>query len=388
MSNIAPIQGFVAPGFEGAREAFADNFRREGDYQEVGAALAAYHRGRLVVDLWGGWADAARTRPWTQDTLVNVWSATKGATATALAALVDRGLLRYEYLVASIWPAFGQAGKAATTVGQVMSHQAGLPGFVEPTSIDDQFDFGGCVAKLERQAPAWPAGTQTSYHAMTFGWLAGEIIRRASGRMPGQVLAEEIAGPLGADVFIGLPEALEPRVAQILPPCGQPDPAGFDLPPAAMMALVNPEQDPASPNRRAWRAAQIPAANGQASAMGLARLYAALAGGGVLEGTRILSPTTVARMTAPAADRERRDQFLGFADCWGMGVALNRPGLYGPNPRAFGHSGWGGSFGCADPDAGIAIGYVCNQMGSELVGDPRTGPLCAAVLEAVGRQGG
>ena len=139
------------------------------------------------------------------------------------------------------------------------------------------------------------------------------------------------------------------------------------------MALVNPQQDPTSPNRRDWRAAEIPAANGQASAMGLARLYAALAGGGELEGVRLMSPSTVARMTTAATHDGRRDMFLGFVDSWGMGVALNRPGFYGSNPRAFGHSGWGGSFGCADPDAGVAIGYVCNQMGPDLVGDPRTG---------------
>lgn len=382
MTATPTIEGFVAPGFEAAREAFAANFEREGDYQEIGAALAAFHKGRRVVDLWGGYADAARSRPWTRETLVNVWSATKGATATALAVLVDRGLIRYDDKVASVWPEFAQAGKDEVTIAQVMSHQAGLPGFAEPTTAEDQLDFAGCVAKLERQAPAWPPGTASSYHAMTYGWLAGEIVRRSAGRSVGAVLAGEVAGPLGADLFIGLPETEEPRVAELLPPRRQPDMADLDLPPAALMALVNPEQDPTFPNRRDWRAAEIPAANGQASAMGLARLYAALAGGGALEGVRILSPSTVARMITPAAGPDRRDLFLGFTDCWGMGLALNRPGLYGPNPRAFGHSGWGGSFGCADPDAEIAIGYVCNQMGPELVGDPRTGGLCQAILGA------
>jgi CubicO group peptidase (beta-lactamase class C family) len=385
MSNTPEIKGFVAPGFESAREAFAENFRREGDYQEVGAALAAFHRGRRVVDLWGGWADGARTRPWEEDTLVNIWSATKGATAVAVAVLVDRGLIGYDDLVTRVWPEFGQAGKAATTIGQVMSHQAGLPGFIEPTDIDDQFDFAGCVAKLERQAPAWEPGSRTSYHAMTYGWLAGEIIRRVSGGRPGQFLASEICGPLKADIFIGLPETLDGRAAEILGPRRTPDAATFDLTPAAMMALVNPEQDATTPNRREWRAAEIPAASGQASAMGLARLYGALVGGGALEGIRVLSPGAIARMTAAATNEGRADMFLGFVDCWGMGVALNRPGLYGPNPRAFGHSGWGGSFGCADPDAGVSIGYVCNQMGPELVGDPRTARLCEAVIQSAVR---
>ncbi len=384
MPGAVRIEGFVAPGFEAAREAFAENFHRVGPYREVGAALAAYRRGRRVVDLWGGWADAARTRPWTANTLVNVWSATKGATATALAVLVDRGLIDYADPVARVWPAFAQAGKAETTVGQILSHQAGLPGFVEATTVEDQLDFAGCVGKLERQAPAWTPGALTSYHAMTYGWLAGEIIRRVSGQTPGVYLAEAVTGPLGADIFVGLPETLETRVAQILPPRQAPDMSALDISQVALMAVTNPGQDPAAPNTRAWRAAEIPAANGQASARGLARLYAALVGGGALEGARILSAGAIDRMTAPAAPPGRRDLFLGFTDCWGMGVALNSPGIYGPNPLAFGHSGWGGSFGCADPDAGVAIGYVCNQMGPELVGDPRTRSLCEAVIGAAG----
>jgi CubicO group peptidase (beta-lactamase class C family) len=146
-------------------------------------------------------------------------------------------------------------------------------------------------------------------------------------------------------------------------------------------------QDPNAPNTRTWREAEIPAANGQANAMGLARLYAALACGGTLDGVTLMSPETVARMTTPATSGGRQDMFLGFVDSWGMGMAINTPGIYGPNPRAFGHSGWGGSFGCADPDAGIAIGYVCNQMGPDLVGDPRTAGLCKAILECAARAG-
>lgn len=376
------IEGWTAPGFEAAREAFEANFRREGDYQELGAALAAFHDGRLVVDLWGGWADRARTRRWTRDSLVNVWSATKGAVAVAMARLVDQGQLTYETPVARVWPEFAQAGKAGITVGQVMSHQAGLPGFSEPTTIEDQLDWAGCVARLERQAPLWAPGEASSYHAMTYGWLAGEIVRRVTGRSIGRYLADEIAGPLGADIHIGLPPALEDRVAEIVGPAVAPDPAMLAaLPPAALMALANPAQGPESPNGRAWRGAEIPAANGHASAMGLARLYAALAFGG-LDGRQVLSPQGVVRMTRPAGPPDRVDMFLGFTDCWSMGMALNRPGIYGDNPDAYGHSGWGGAFGCADPAAGVAIGYVCNRMGPELVGDPRTTDLCGAVLQS------
>ena len=378
MAHHIDVQGTVAEGFEAVRAAFAENFHRTGDYQEVGAALAVFHHGRCVVDLWGGHADRARTRPWTRDTLVNVWSATKAATATAVARLVDQGRIAYTDRVADVWPDFAQAGKGDITLAQLLSHQAGLPGFVEPTTLDDMFDWDRCVARLERQAPAWAPGTATSYHAMTFGWLAGEVVQRVSGKPFGAYLREEITGPLDADLFVGLPEALEPRVAEIIGP-NRPPAAPAALPPAALMALSNPQMNPGAPNRKGWRAAQIPAANGQASAQGLARLHAALVGGGALDGVQILSLAGVAAMTAPVGRTGRQDQFLGFIDCWAMGVLLNTPKVYGPNPDAFGHSGWGGSFGCADPGTGLAIGYVCNQMGPELVGDPRTAGLCATV---------
>ena len=385
MSDPVQIEGEVAPGFEPVRAVFAGNFSRPGDFGEVGAALAVYQHGRCVVDLWGGHADRARSRAWTRDTLVNVWSATKAAAAVAVARLVDEGQIAYADPIVSVWPEFAQAGKAATTIGQVMSHQAGLPGFSEPTRLEDLFDWAGCVAKLERQAPAWEPGTDTSYHAMTFGFLAGEIIRRVSGLSPGAYIAEQIAGPLRADIFIGLPDALEPRVAETLGPKRPPTPPDFAQSEIARSALRNPATGPMAPNRRPWRAAELPAANGQASAQGLARLYAALAEGGALEGVRVLSAETLARMTAQAAPRGRRDQFLGFVDCWSMGLMLNTPGLYGPNPHNFGHSGWGGSFGCADPEAGLAIGYVCNQMGPDLTNDPRAASLCAAVAGCVAR---
>ncbi len=376
------IHGTTAQGFEAAREVFAQNFAREGDYREIGASFAAFHRGRCVVDLWGGFKDKARTQPWTHDTLANVWSTTKGVTAMAVALLVDRGRLRYEDAVASVWPEFAQNGKANITIAQAMSHEAGLPGFAEPTSVEDQCDWDNCVAKLARQAPAWKPGTASSYHAMTYGWIAGEIVRRASGRSPGRFVQEELAGPLGADVFIGLPASHDARVAEMVPPANPPDMASLPLPDAAKMAMVNPAQDPLAPNTRQWRAAEIPAANGQATAMGLARLYAMLAGRGRLDRVTLLKPETVTKMTAPMTSSGMTDMFLGFVDSWAMGVILNTPGIYGSNKRAFGHSGWGGSFGCTDPDVEVAIGYVCNQMGPDLVGDPRTMGLCAAVIEA------
>jgi CubicO group peptidase (beta-lactamase class C family) len=376
------IEGTVAPGFERAREAFAANFAHDGDYREVGASFAAFHRGRCVVDLWGGFKDAARTKPWMRDSLANVWSSTKGVTAAAVAVLVDRGLIRYEDKVASVWPEFAANGKENVTIAQLMSHQAGLNGFAEPTSTTDMYDWNSCAAKLARQKPAWEPGTASSYHALTYGWLAGEVVRRVSKKSIGQFVRDEIAKPLDADIFIGLPEAEDHRAAEMIPP-GRPAEIP-PLPPLAMLAMANPQPDPLAPNTRAWRAAEIPAANGQANAMGLARLYAALVTEGGLDGRRLISQSAFARMIKPATRDGRVDMFLGFKDNWARGVTLNTPGIYGSNLHAFGHSGWGGSFGCADPDAQIAIGYVCNQMGPELVGDPRTAGLCASVFASAG----
>lgn len=377
------VEGMVAPGFEAARAAFAENFARAGDYQEVGASFAAFHKGKCVVDLWGGHRDRERRAPWTKDTLINVWSSTKGVTATAVAMLADRGRLSYEDKVAKHWPEFAVNGKEDITVAQVMSHRAGLNGFTEPTTIEDMFDWNSCVSKLARQKPAWVPGTASSYHAMTYGWLAGELVHRISGKSLGAFVHSEIAKPLDADLFVGLPQSEENRVAEMIGPKSAP--AMPALSEVAMLCLINPQQNPEAPNSRAWRSAEIPAANGQANAMGLARLYAALAGGGSLDGARILSSKAVTRMTTPMTANGDRDMMLGFVDAWGMGVALNRPGIYGSNPRAFGHSGWGGSFGCADPDAQVSIGYVCNQMGPDLVGDPRTAGLCEAVLSSARR---
>jgi CubicO group peptidase (beta-lactamase class C family) len=263
-----------------------------------------------------------------------------------------------------------------------MSHQAGLPGFVEPTTLDDFYDWDLVTARLAAQAPVFEPGTLNSYHAATYGFLTGEIVRRTSGKTLGTFLHDEVTGPLGADLFVGLPLGEEDRAAQLLPADNPAEVPLETLPLPVRLGLSNPEQDPTRVNTRAWRAAELPALNGQASARGVARLCAALAEGGTLDGVHVLSSATLAAMTAAVADRE--DLLLGFNPQWGMGVAHNLIGVYGPNPRTFGHSGWGGSFGCADPDARVAIGYVLNHMGPELVGDPRGKSLADAVFAALG----
>lgn len=371
------IEGRAAPGFEPVRDLFAANFARADAHREVGAALAVYRQGVLVVDLWGGYRDAARTAPWTSDTLVNIWSTTKGVTAIALARLVDQGLIDYAAPVAEYWPQFAQAGKETITVSQLLSHQAGLPGFEAPTPIEDFYDWRRVTARLAGQAPMWTPGTRNSYHAMTYGFLAGEVVRRVSGRSVGRYLAEEIAGPLDADVHIGLPLADDHRVAPLIGPL-EDAPFPPDMPPEAVAAVTNPQMVPTLPNDRAWRAAEVPAGNGHATALGLARIYGALANGGTLDGVTLMGRKTIDRMTE--VQTTRPDVMLGFAPYWAHGVALNDARVFGPHPGTFGHSGWGGSFACGDVRTGVSIGYVMNQMGAGLVGDARATALAHAVF--------
>jgi CubicO group peptidase (beta-lactamase class C family) len=371
------IEGRVAAGFEPVADCFAANFARDDIYRELGASFAAYRGEELVADLWAGSRDAARTTPWTRDTLVNIWSATKGVTALAVAVLVDRGLLDYGAPVIRYWPEFAENGKGETTVSQLLSHQAGLPGFAEPTPVTDFYDWDRVTARLARQAPMWRPGEKNAYHAMTFGFLAGELVRRACGHSVGRFLAEDLAGPLGADVFIGLPEREEHRVAPLL---ASPAQAPFDLaamPPEARAGVTNPDMKPTLPNERAWRAAEIPAGNGHATALGLARLYAPAANGGAFEGVTLMRPATIAALNT--VQTERVDLGVGLAPRWRNGVHGSVLEMFGPNPEAFGHCGWGGAFGCADAQNRISMGYVVNQMGDLAIGDPRAAALSHAV---------
>jgi len=370
MSEVK-IEGFVAPGFERVREAFAANFAAG---REVGASFAVVRDGELVIDLWGGFRDRSGTKPWTGDTLVNVYSTTKGLASACIALLVERGKLSYEQTVASVWPEFAAAGKQALTIGQLLSHQGGLSGLRETIEITDYADHAKLARLLEAQAPFFAPG-QSGYHAITHGYLTGELVRRATGKTLGAFFRDEIAGPLGADAWIGLPESEDARAADIVAP---PDGPNLPLPehPAARAALASPPLEPEVPNQRWWRAAEIPAANGHTNAAGLARIYGMLARGGELDGKRFLSRETLAQAT-----RERvlsTDLVLQIPAQWAAGWMLNNLGLYGPNPRTFAHAGWGGSFGAADPDARLGIGYAMNQMYANLMGDPRS----IALIEA------
>ena len=374
----APIHGSVAAGFESVRDAFRANFDREGDDGEIGAALAVYRDGVCVVDLWGGHADAARTRPWQRDTLVNVWSASKGVVALACAMLVDQGRLSYDDPVSKHWPEFAAGGKQAITVGQILSHQSGVNGFAEPTTVEDLYDWGLATSRLAAQAPFWPPGTAASYHALTHGFLAGEVISRITGQSPGAFIAAHVAGPLAADFHIGLPAALDVKVAEIVGPSV---PSVTSTSPAEIpgRAVSNPRPDPVSPNQRAWRAAEIPAANGQSSAHGLGRIYGAVANGGTLDGTTIISPAGIDRLRAPMWPGP--DLLLG-PRVWAAGMVMNVIPNFGPEPGTFGHTGWGGAYGCANREHRIGIGYVMNRMGTQLVGNPRGASLANAIFAA------
>jgi CubicO group peptidase (beta-lactamase class C family) len=377
------ITGTVQPGFEGVRAAFIANFSRDGDDREIGAALAVYVRGRCMVDLWGGHRDAAETQPWARDTLINVWSASKGVVSIAVAMLVDQGRLSYDDKVASHWPEFAAGGKAAITVGQLVSHQSGLNGFAEAATTEDLFDWVLSTTRLASQTPFWEPGTAASYHAITHGFLVGELVRRVTGQDVGGFIRDALAGPLGADFHIGLPLVQDWRVGEIIGPNvagGSSAIGATGQSEIAARAVGNPKLDATAPNRRDWRAAQIPAANGQSSAHGLGRVYAAIANGGVIDGTTVISPAGIERLRA--VRHPGPDMLLG-PRVWASGVSLNVLPNFGPHPETFGHSGWGGAYGCANVERGVGIGYVMNRMGSSLVGNPRSASLAAAVFAAV-----
>ena len=370
------VQNVLDERFSPLRDAFAAHFGRDDEFRELGAGVVVYEHGRKVVDLHGGWQDTQRQTPWSSRTLANIWSASKGVMAVAIAQLVEAGELDYARPVATWWPEFAAAGKEAITLDQVMAHRAGLNGFAAPTSPDELYDWPLIVARIAAQAPLWTPDSTASYHGMTWGWITGELVRRITGLMPREYIHRHIALPLGADLFLGLPPERAGDAAWIVPP-------QEDLRPAALNAIAvgptrNPAPNAAAANLQAWREAQIPAVNVHASADGLARLYGALANGGSLDGARILSPAAIAAMTRPRG--APHDEMLGERQ-WAGGVALSRCGLYGPRDNAFGHSGWGGSFGFADPDTGRGVAYLVNRMGSALNGDPRAKTMARLAAE-------
>lgn len=376
------LHGACDPRFERVREVFEAAFDR-GD--EIGAAVCVMLDGERVVDLWGGHADGARTRPWERDTLVNVFSTTKGMTALCAHRLVDQGKLDLDAPVATYWPEFAAAGKETLRVRSLLSHQAGLPAVRETLPPEAIYDWDRMTSVLAAEAPWWEPDTAHGYHAVTFGWLVGEVIRRVSGRSVGRYFREEIAGPLDAAFLIGCGPELDARIADLVQ---GPIVTGGEVDlmkemltnPEGMTgrAFMNPPLLGDVPMSRAWRAAEIPAANGHASAAAIATIYGAVARG-ELDGVRVLSRESVERARTEAVCGP--DRVLGMTTRIASGFMLAPPQEpCGPNDRAFNHAGAGGSLGFCDPDARLGIGYAMNHMhmGPWLV-DPRARALVDAV---------
>ena len=331
---MTQVHGAVAPGFEAVRAAFERGFEKG----ELGAGVSAYVDGRRVVDLWGGWADAARTREWQRDTVAGTFSATKGLTATCAHRLIERGVLDLDAPVANYWPEFAQAGKGEITVRMVLSHRAGLHLTNVPYPADKRFDWPTRADVLARSAPVFEPGSRVEYHGGTFGYLVGELVRRVDGRSLDIFFQEEIARPLDADFMFRVRPEHDHR-------CGE---------------MTGPEDMVGGSNTAGWKVAGDGSATSFTTADGLARVYAALARGGELDGVRILQPATIeaANQEQPLANAE------GTAGDFGLGYQLLWK-VYPALPRGtFGHTGMGGCIGLADPNARLGFGFVMNRMGS------------------------
>ncbi|HET7121124.1 MAG TPA: serine hydrolase domain-containing protein [Solirubrobacterales bacterium] len=410
----------VADGWEAVAERFRSNFA---EFDEAGAACAVYADGVPVVDLWGGVADRRTGAPWSKDTVVNVFSTTKGAAAICVHLLVERGAIDLEAPLARYWPEFGAAGKEDIKVRWVLAHQAGLPELEVPVTIEEACAGTPVLEALERQRPAWAPGQEWDYHGITLGYLLGELVRRVTGKTLGQFFAAEVAEPLGLDAWIGLPEAVAPRVAHL----EEPHPPGVQETLDLLLARLDPRGDAYSEVAKAevratlWKegplrglgcafpqlvtedggfndprvwAAEMPAINMIADARSLARLYASVIG--EVDGVRLLRAETVEAMcveqTAAATlhgyepGSEAEEIAAAFMGRFSLGLMVESMRMPLPGPRSFGHTGAGGSVAGADPDTGIAVAYVVNRMGSELI-DPRATGLMATVSECAANRG-
>ena len=395
--STLPIQGVCDPRFETVREAFAENFAQRGD---IGAAVCVYLEGKPVVDLWGGYANAARTLPWQRNTIASVASTTKGLVAICAHRLVERGLLDLDAPVARYWPEFAQAGKDQIPVRWLLSHRAGIPAVRQDMPLETLYDWHAYPTALASTEPWWEPGTIHGYHALTFGYLVGEIIRRISGKSVGQFLGAEVTGPLDADFFIGVPASQDHRAAEILPEPPLPGNTtffdGIRHNPTSMAgrAFLNPPRGAAITHSRAWRAAEIPSSNGHTTARALARIYGTLAHGGSLDGVHLLHPATI--NAAIVEQSYGPDAILAISTRFGSGFMLTQPlspgaphsGIapFGPHARAFGHPGQGGSIGFADLDGQIGFGYIMNQYqtGTPQHPDCRWQALVEAVYVSLG----
>lgn len=367
---MTEIHGTCHEGFEPVREAFARNFAQG---LERGASVAVTLHGEPVVDLWAGEADDTG-RAWERDTITNVWSTTKTMSAICVLMLADRGELDLDAPLATYWPEFGANGKEAVTMAQVLGHTAGLPGWDPALPPESLYDWDAACENLAGQAPWWEPGTKSGYHAITQGYLEGEVVRRVTGRSIGAFFRDEVAEPLGADFHIGLPESEEPRAGRLDPPGARLGEVGASDDSVAVRALLSCPLTGAEPNTRAWRAAEIPAAGGTGNARAVARVHSALACEGEVDGVRILSKEGLERIFV----EQSHDVDLVFGTKMRLGTGfglMNETIPLSPNPRSCFWGGWGGSVAVIDVDAGLSVAYVMNRMAPALVGDLR-GAMC------------
>jgi CubicO group peptidase (beta-lactamase class C family) len=381
------IHGTVSKGFERVRDAFEANFRENG---EVGAAFCLHVKSRKVVDLWGGLTDA-KGKTWKENTPALVFSTTKGATAICAMMLVDQKRLDIDAPVAQYWPEFAAGSKADIPVRMLLNHQAGLPVVDAPLTRAQVLEVTPIVDALAAQTPVWPPGSRHGYHALTYGWLVGELVRRITGKSIGRFFKDEVAEPLGLEFWIGLPADVEPRVAQLVSAPPPTDPAIL----AQMAALFGPDSlagralslngAMAGPpgdsifNLPEVHRSEIPAANGITTARSLSRLYAACIG--TVKGTRLFGKRTLDKALKIQSDAP--DAVLGLRTTFGLGFMRTGPEIQMLGPNSFGHAGAGGSLGFGDFDSGVGFGYVMNQMGSGLLIDPRAARLIGAVKECL-----
>jgi CubicO group peptidase (beta-lactamase class C family) len=377
MSRIA-ANGFTHDKFASVRTVFEENLNNG---EDLGASYCATLDGETVVDLWGGFADEEGARPWQRDTIVNVYSTTKTMTALTALLVADRGELDFAAPVARYWPEFAANGKADVKVSHLMSHSAGLSGWKEPITKETLYDWEKATSLLAAQAPFWKPGTAPGYHAITQGYLVGEVVRRITGKSLGTVFREEIAEPLGADFHIGLPASEDARVADLIPP-----PKGAAIADSAQSELqknmaTNPGVDVLATRTRAWRGAEIPAAGGTGNARSVAEIHTILANGGTAKGKRFLSEAGCRK--ALELQIEGTDLILNIPARYGMGFGLAGGMLPLPNPNTIFWGGYGGSLVIIDMDARTTFGYAMNRMASTTTGDMRAFGLAMAMWEAL-----
>ncbi len=363
---MAEIQGTFDDRFQEVVDVLSGNLDSGHD---VGASVCVVHDGTTVVDVWGGTIDDDGT-PWAEDTIINVWSTTKTMTALSALVLADRDELDLHAPVAKYWPEFAANGKEGVTTAHLMSHTAGLSGWQEPMTPDDLYDWEKATSLLAAQAPWWEPGTASGYHAITQGYLVGEVVRRVSGRSVGTFFADEIAGPLGADFHIGTGPEHDHRVAKVIPPTSLPETSGVDPDSILGKTFSNPPLDATKSWTEAWRRAEIPAAGGHGNARSVARAQSVMSHGGEIDGIRILSEAGCE--TALEQMSQGVDLVLGVPLTLGMGYGINSPDMpIAPNPRACFWGGWGGSIVINDMDARLTVAYVMNRMGEGTTGDDR-----------------